>query len=205
MPALFFLKFLYPSLIWHIPVKEKILFLTFDDGPVPEVTPWVLDLLKANGIPATFFCIGANVARHPDLFRRIVREGHAVGNHTQHHLNGWKTRAEEYLKDVADCATQLPSSTRMFRPPYGKITNRQIRQLRSRYRIVMWDAIAGDWRMQDTADQCFERVRRSARPGSILVFHDSLKAASRMKPALEKTIAHFLANGYRFELPESRL
>ena len=196
---------LFPSVTWRIRTREKVLFLSFDDGPVPEATPEVLDTLALYNAKATFFCIGENMQRHPEIFSRLVREGHIVGNHTYQHLNGWRTSTNNYLQNVemwsrisGDAGIIAPSTT-LFRPPYGKLKLSQFLALKKKYKLVMWDVISRDWEQDRTADSCFERIKRKAGPGSIVVFHDSIKAKARMLPALEKTLKHFAGAGFRFE------
>ncbi|MBK7849926.1 MAG: polysaccharide deacetylase family protein [Bacteroidetes bacterium] len=196
------LSFFYPSLLWHVPVKDKILYLTFDDGPIPEVTPWVLEELKKRNVKATFFCIGDNVRKHPTIFQSIRENGHTTGNHTYHHLNGWDTADKKYSEDI-ELANKLISS-RLFRPPYGKIRISQISALKKKYRIVMWDVLSKDYDTNLNGEQCYQRVIKSALPGSVIVFHDSLKAQDRLRLALPKVMDHFIKMGYTFAaLPEN--
>jgi len=182
---------------WHIPTTEKVLFLTFDDGPVPEETPWVLDTLRPYGAKATFFCVGDNVRKHPEIFQQILAEGHAVGNHTFNHLNGWKTHTFNYLKNVQRCGQVVDSL--LFRPPYGTLRPAQTRRLKSRYRIVMWDVLSGDYDPDVTPEQCLQNVLDNVQPGSIILFHDSLKAEPRMRYALPRVLEQLSAEGWRFE------
>ena len=180
-----------------MPAAEKLLYLTFDDGPTPDVTTQVLDVLQKYGAKATFFVCGKNVENHPDLFRRICDEGHAVGNHTYNHLNGWKTETSCYIADVEQAKTLVQSD--LFRPPYGKLTLRQYRCLRKRYRIVVWDVMCGDYDSANSPALCFERIQRYAVPGSVVVLHDSEKAAAKYPYLLEQTLKDFGKRGYRFE------
>lgn len=197
-----FLSFFYPSLLWHVPVKDKILYLTFDDGPIPEVTPWVLEELKKRNVKATFFCIGDNVRKYPMIFQSIRENGHTTGNHTYHHLNGWNTADKKYSEDI-ELANKLISS-RLFRPPYGKIRISQISALKKKYRIVMWDVLSKDYDINLNGEHCYQRVIKSAQPGSVIVFHDSLKAQDRIRFALPKVMDHFIKMGYTFAaLPEN--
>ncbi|MBZ9651397.1 polysaccharide deacetylase family protein [Psychroflexus montanilacus] len=190
-----FLKQIFPKRVWNISSFKKEMFLTFDDGPIPEVTPWVLDQLKKHKAKATFFCIGDNIRKHPELFQQIVAEGHAVGNHTFHHINGWKTSTEEYLKDVKRCEDEIGSNTfesNLFRPPYGKCTSAQAKSILEKGdHIIMWDIISKDYDAKVSKENCFLRIKKNAKPGSIIVFHDSLKAETNMKYALEKTLETF--------------
>ncbi|MBK9523718.1 MAG: polysaccharide deacetylase family protein [Bacteroidetes bacterium] len=190
------LSFLYPSLIWQMPGKEKIIYLSFDDGPIPEVTPWVLEQLKKRNAKATFFCIGDNAKKHPAILRQITEEGHAIGNHTYHHLNGWKTKNPDYFNDIDLARKLIPS--KLFRPPYGKIRVSQISVLKKEYRIVMWDVLSKDYDNMLDGDDCYKRVVNSTRSGSIVVFHDSLKAEARLRVALPKVLDHFSDLGFRF-------
>ncbi|MBL7806229.1 MAG: polysaccharide deacetylase family protein [Saprospiraceae bacterium] len=194
-------KALLPQYVWHIPTEDKVLYLTFDDGPVPEATPWVLDLLLHYGAKATFFCVGDNVRKHPEIFERILQDGHAVGNHTYNHLNGWKTQTFDYLKNVQRCRQMVSSP--LFRPPYGALRPSQTRTLKSRYRIVMWDVLSGDYDPEITPEQCLENVLVNIQPGSIVLFHDSLKAETRMRYALPKVLEQLGREGWTFRALEN--
>ena len=200
----FFLKWFYPNLIWNKDTKEKIVYLTFDDGPIPNVTDFVLNTLKSFEIKATFFCIGDNIQKHPQIFQRIKSEGHAIGNHTYNHLKGWKTDDETYIENFFKC--QQLTATNLFRPPYGRITKSQVAELNSKFKIqnskldiIMWDVLSGDFDLKLSPEKCYQNVINKVRNGSIIVFHDSLKAWDRLEYALPKTIEHLLAKGYRFE------
>jgi peptidoglycan/xylan/chitin deacetylase (PgdA/CDA1 family) len=195
-----FFKLIYPSLTWEIKTKDKVLFLTFDDGPIPEVTPFVLDCLKKHNAKATFFCIGDNVRKHPSIYKMILDDGHRVGNHTFNHLNGWKTNTEDYIKNVELCNEYVNS--RLFRPPYGRISNSEIKAFKNRYpsnQIIMWDVLSGDFDTQITDEQCYQNVVKYSRAGSIIVFHDSLKAMPRLEKALPRALEYWAKLGYRFE------
>jgi len=186
--------------MWHVPTSEKVLFLTFDDGPIPEATPWVLDILHAYGAKATFFCVGDNVRKYPDIFQRILAEGHAVGNHTFNHLKGWGTETSDYLENVERCAEMVSSP--LFRPPYGKLKPSQTRLLKSQYRIVMWDVLSGDFDPKISPEKCLQNVLENVQPGSIVLFHDSVKAETRMRFALPKVLEKLKSEGWRFEKVE---
>ncbi|HVZ57595.1 MAG TPA: polysaccharide deacetylase family protein [Chitinophagaceae bacterium] len=195
------LKRIYPGYLWQVPAREKVLYLTFDDGPHPEATPFVLETLRPYQAQATFFCIGNNVRQNPGLYQQILDAGHKVGNHTQQHLNGWKTGTRDYLADVAAAARWIDSE--LFRPPYGRITRFQaagVREVLRRpdARIVMWDVLSADFDTTLTGKQCAEYVVLKAEPGSIVVFHDSQKAWDRLRVCLPAVLAHFSAEGYRF-------
>lgn len=180
-----------------VPTKEKIIYLTFDDGPIPEVTPDVLNILKVKKIKATFFSVGDNVKKHPDVFACLIAEGHAIGNHTFHHLNGWKTPPAEYLDDVNHCNELL--NTKLFRPPYGKFTLSQYFLLRKKYKIILWSVLCGDYHAGISKEQCLSNVTEYTGLGSIVVFHDSLKAKENLLYTLPRFIDHFLDKGFRFE------
>lgn len=196
MPGFFWR--LFPGLLWRLPVKDRSLFLTFDDGPTPGVTEYVLDTLEEYKAKATFFCIGKNVEAHQSLYEKILKRGHATGNHTYSHLNGWDTDDELYYDDIARCA-QLVSS-KLFRPPYGKISLAQINYLKPRYRIVMWDVLSGDFDRSLSGEACLKNVLHRAREGSILIMHDSAKAEEKVYYVLPRVLEFFTEGGYRFEV-----
>lgn len=194
------LRRLYRRMVWRMPAKEKILYLTFDDGPHPEATPFVLAELGKYGAKGTFFCIGKNVEANPGIYRQVLMEGHRVGNHTQDHLNGWKVNDQLYLENIREAAKRIDSD--LFRPPYGRIGTLQASVLRAEpfnYSIIMWDVLSADFDQGLTGEQCARKVIRSARPGSVVVFHDSEKAFPRMSEALPKVLREFSSRGYRFE------
>ena len=187
---------LFPNFTWHIPTREKVLYLTFDDGPIPEVTPWVLSTLAGYDAKATFFCVGDNIDKHPELLQQVKNAGHAVGNHTFNHLNGWTTDNIPYFHNIRHCANQVDSV--LFRPPYGRIKPRQAQFLQRHYRIVMWDILSGDFDPKVEQEQCFRNVVNNAQSGSIIVFHDSLKAKENMMYALPKVLEYYTNLGYSF-------
>lgn len=188
---------LLPGCLWRMDTPERVLYLTFDDGPIPEVTPWVLDTLARFNARGTFFCVGDNVRRYPAVYARLLAEGHAVGNHTFHHLDGRRTGNRRYFRDVQQCARLVHSP--LFRPPYGSLTFRQGRALEKRYRIVMWDVLSGDFDPALSPVQCLRQVMEKVERGSIVVFHDSLKAAPRLYHALPRLLEDLSAQGWRFE------
>ncbi len=175
-----------PWYTWRKHTAKKVVHLTFDDGPVPEVTPWVLEILKKYNARATFFCVGDNVRRYPDIYQRILAEGHTVGNHTFRHLNGWKTDPSTYLSDVAQCAEWVDS--RLFRPPYGKLRRSQRLALQPHYQIVLWDVLSGDFDRSISSERCLSNVLSNVCPGSIVVFHDSLKAEPHLRYVLPRVL-----------------
>ena len=196
------LKKWYSGLVWDLPhpAGAKTLYLTFDDGPHPVATPFVLDTLQQYGAKATFFCIGKNVQEYPQLYRRILEEGHRTGNHTQHHLNGWKSRDADYLGNISLAAESIDSD--LFRPPYGRISNLQALLLRKPpygYRIIMWDVLSADFDRKLSPERCARNVIRHARAGSIVVFHDSEKAFPRLESALPAVLGYFQEKGFSFE------
>ena len=191
-----YLRFLYPGVVWNKPTKEKILYLTFDDGPTPEVTSSVLDLLSLYNAKATFFCIGENVKKHPTLYNRIKSEGHSIGNHTHTHPNSWKVNGDFYLNDVEEASKVI--DTTLFRPPYGKLTPFTLFALRKKFRIVMWDVISCDFDENVPSSQVEKNVIKNATKGSIIVFHDSVKAAPRMLKVLPTILKHYSESGYSF-------
>ena len=198
------LQAVYGKRLWRLPASEKVLYLTFDDGPVPEVTPWVLEQLAAYKAKATFFCIGDNIRKHPEVFQQVLNAGHRIGNHTQHHVKGWKTTPTEYLEEVALCQTEIlnagaRSEDKLFRPPYGQLRSKQSRQLqRLGYKIVMWDILSADFDTDLDGDACMENVLTYSKPGSIIVFHDSIKAQPRLEVALPAILKSFSEKGYEF-------
>ena len=187
---------LFSSLVWRIPQQENVIYLTFDDGPIPEVTPWVLEQLDKFNAKATFFCIGNNVRKHPDVYRAVLEGGHRIGNHTENHVNGWMVYNREYYMNIAQCKRVVKSN--LFRPPYGKIRPSQIARIRKDFRIIMWDVLSKDYDMTLAGEEVYQRVVRNTRPGSIIVMHDSIKAEERLRYALPRLLAHFSAAGYRF-------
>jgi peptidoglycan-N-acetylglucosamine deacetylase len=196
------LKKIYPSYIWHIETKARTVYLTFDDGPHEKVTPFVLDELKKYNAKASFFCVGKNVAAYPAIYKRILDEGHTTGNHTNNHLNGWKTDDAQYLGDVGEAAKYIDSS--LFRPPYGRIRSFQAKNIPAAMKnqsakIIMWDVLSGDFDDRITKDQCLENVILNVRPGSIVVFHDSGKAYPLLEYCLPRTLEFLSAKGFHFE------
>lgn len=189
-------RMLFPETVWRIHKREHTVYLTFDDGPVPEVTPWVLDTLDHYGIKATFFCVGDNVARNIELFEEIKRRGHSVGNHTMNHMQGSKVKTSTYLRNVFKAHELIQSH--LFRPPHGLLRWGQSRVLRSRFAIIMYDLVTRDYSKKLSGEQVLDNVKRYARNGSIIVFHDSIKAERNMKYALPRAIKWLKEQGYSF-------
>jgi peptidoglycan/xylan/chitin deacetylase (PgdA/CDA1 family) len=197
----------YKQCLWKVDTNEKILYLTFDDGPLPEVTPFVLAELKKWNAKGTFFCIGKNVDANPTLFQQIIAEGHSTGNHTYNHMNGWNFDNKTYYTNIEKCNSTLlqqsairnPQSAMLFRPPYGKLTPSQYRHLKNRFKIVMWDVLSYDFDLQIAKEKVLANVLDNADKGSIVVFHDSLKAKPKMEYALPKVLEHFTAKGFKFD------
>lgn len=201
MQAIDLYQSVFPSCVWRLPhIEEKRFFLTFDDGPIPEVTPWVLDVLKSYNVKAHFFCVGDNVRKYPAIYKRILEEGHKVGNHTHNHVNGWTLHSNIYLKNVS-LAKQFIDS-KLFRPPYGKLLRPQIKWLQAKgYTIVMWDVLTKDYDSKISPESCLQRSLK-AKEGSIILFHDSIKAEVNLRYALPKFIEAKLSEGYEFALME---
>ncbi len=196
------LKKIYSSYIWSVDTKEKILYLTFDDGPHSIATSFVLDELKKYNAKASFFCIGKNVLSEPQIYKRIIDEGHAIGNHTYNHFNGWKTKDDIYLSDVSEAGKYIDSI--LFRPPYGRITSFQAKNIKAALKkpvakIIMWDVLSGDFDDSLTGQQCLQNVILNAKKGSIIVCHDSPKSFSKLEFYLPLILNFFEKEGYRFE------
>jgi peptidoglycan/xylan/chitin deacetylase (PgdA/CDA1 family) len=206
----YFIKNIFPNYVWDIPNHENKIFLTFDDGPIPEITEWTLEQLKKYDAKATFFCIGNNIEKHPEIFKNIITQGHAIGNHTFNHLNGWKNSTEDYIKNVKLCQFQIPNpkshtsdselaqqTLNLFRPPYGKIKPSQSRILRKLgYKIIMWNILSYDFDQTISPEKCLDNVLNNVVNGSIIVFHDNIKAEQNLKYALPKTLAFLKEKGF---------
>ena len=197
---------------WSFTGSEKVIYITFDDGPIPDVTPWVLKTLSEYNASATFFCIGENVEKYPKIFQKILAEKHCIGNHTNNHLNGWKTSTKDYLNNIGKAEINFQSSvkgstttnylppTNLFRPPYGKIKPGQAKHLiKMNYKIIMWDVLSGDFDTTISKEKCLENVIKNVKNGSIIVFHDSIKAFKNLEYALPKTLEYFTDRGYVFK------
>lgn len=190
---------MYAQGIWNVPSREKVLYLTFDDGPHPEATAFALEELKKYNASATFFCIGKNVEQHGQMYSRILNEGHKTANHTFNHLNGWKTDDKKYFEDILQAKRYI--DTDLFRPPYGRISKLQLKYLTEKFRmkVIMWSVLSGDFDLSISAETCLKNVLTSAKKGSIIVFHDSEKAFEKIKYVLPKVLEIFSEKGYRFD------
>jgi peptidoglycan/xylan/chitin deacetylase (PgdA/CDA1 family) len=187
----------FPNFIWKIATRENAIFLSFDDGPDPEITPWVLKQLRCFHAKATFFCVGENILKYPEVLSKVLSEGHSVGSHTFNHMNAWNTEMITYLKNVRKAAHLVP--TKLFRPPYGRLLPRQVQFLRRHYQIVMWDVLSGDFDESISPAECFENVKGNAGPGSIVAFHDNLKSWERLKYVLPEVLHYFTEKGFKFK------
>ena len=193
-----FLRWIYPSAMWRINPQKKSVYLTFDDGPIPEATPFVLDVLDRYGVKATFFMVGDNVRKYPEIYKMVVERGHCVGNHTFNHIGGFRHSSKEYLENTEKANLLIHSH--LFRPPHGWMRILQYRLLRKHYRIVMWDLVTRDYSKRMTAADVVNNVKRYARNGSIITFHDSLKSIEKLRTALPESLRWLKDEGYSFEL-----
>ena len=190
----------YPNFLWSMPVREKKIYLSFDDGPLPVTTPFVLDTLKEFNAKASFFCIGKNVQQYPDIYHRVLEEGHTVGNHSFNHLNGWKTKDDLYVDNILKAGELIASD--LFRPPYGRIKKSQAEKLRimkPEMKVVMWSVLSGDFDVSISGEDCRQIVKSKAGDGAIIVFHDTEKAFDRLRFCLPETLKHFAGRGFSFE------
>ena len=199
------IKLIFSNYVWDIPTVEKKVYLTFDDGPTPEITAWVLNQLKEFNAKATFFCIGENIQKYPEIFDSILTNGHTIGNHTFNHHNGWKTKTSDYIENVLLCKEvirkQTTDNTQLFRPPYGKIRKSQANLLRKNgYKIIMWDVLSADFDASISPEKCLHNVIRNTQPGSIIVFHDSEKSHKNLVFTLPKFLTFLKQNDYVCEV-----
>lgn len=191
------LKWIYPNRVWGISVSSPTVFLTLDDGPDPEITPWLLDFLKEQNVSATFFCVGSNCVKYPALYQRILSEGHAVGNHTMNHENGFKTNNEDYLNSIKQASSVIQSN--LFRPPYGRMKQKLEKEICSDYKIIMWSWLSYDYDRNVPLSTIFQKAE-SIKSGDILVFHDNKKTKDRLKELLPPIIEQLKTRGFQFEL-----
>ena len=196
------LRWAYPGAVWRLDKKAKTVYLTFDDGPIPDVTPWVLEVLKKENVKATFFCVGENVEKHLEIYNAILKDGHRVGNHSFHHIRGRKFKLNDYLEDVQKAADFISSN--LFRPPYGSLTIGQYKALKKNYKIIFWDVLTEDYNQEKTPEDCLNNVKKLTRNGSVIVFHDSIKAAERLKNFLSAAIQHLKQQGYALGLIDEK-
>jgi peptidoglycan/xylan/chitin deacetylase (PgdA/CDA1 family) len=200
----FLVQKLFPQFTWRIPTLHKTIYLTFDDGPIPEVTEFVLEQLQRFGAKATFFCVGDNISKHPAIAERLVREGHRIGNHTHNHLSGWKNAPDVYTDNARLCAQKIKQirgaehQKMLFRPPYGQISRKQVQKLKKDYELVMWDVLTYDFDATLAANDCLKHSLAVTQKGSIVVFHDNVKAVSVLEYALPRYLEHFAGLGYTF-------
>ncbi len=192
------IRYLYPSAIWRMDKDERAVYLTFDDGPIPRVTPWVLDVLDRYGIKATFFMVGDNIRKHPEEFRMVVERGHRIGNHTFNHIRGLSYDINSYLENT-DKACRMMMNTNLFRPPHGYMSPKQYAELKKRYKIIMWDLVTRDYNRKFNGEQILQKVKKYVRNGSIITFHDSLKSEENIRYALPKAIEWLMEQGYEFK------
>ena len=192
-----FTRVLPSSLLWQVKTNEKVVFLTFDDGPIPELTGKILEILAKHNAKATFFCVGENVRRNPMIYAEILEQGHATGNHTYHHLKGWSTNFEDYLEDITKAGKLINSG--LFRPPYGLMTYRQAKALSNDYQVVMWSVLTRDYDPAVSREECLETALQGIRPGAVIVFHDNIKAQEKVLYALPRVLEHLKKEGYRSE------
>lgn len=199
-------EILFPRYIWRIKTTEKKIYLTFDDGPILGVTEWVLEQLAQFKAKATFFCVGENILKHPEIFKKILNEGHSVANHTQNHLKGWKTENELYLDNFHLCENSIETfkngNSNLFRPPYGQLKRKQADEILKTHKVLIWSVLTKDYDASFDEVQCLENAIKKTRSGSVVLFHDSLKAQKNLKYVLPKFLEHFSKNGYEFEVIE---
>ena len=194
-------KSIFNKWTWSFNTSQKEVYLTFDDGPIPNITPWVLTELKKHKAKATFFCIGDNIKKHPEVFQQIITENHRIGNHTFHHLKGWKTDTKKYIENILLTEAYIPKKKqKLFRPPYGKISLKQSKKLLELgYKIIMWDVLSADFDKHLSAKDCIKNVLSKVENGSIIVFHDSEKAFPRLQETLPKILSELTKKGYSFK------
>ena len=192
-----FIQALFPSLVWRKECLYKEIWLTFDDGPTPEVTPWILSVLKKENVKATFFLVGQQIEKFPKLVDAIIKDGHTIANHSYSHKNGWLTNKEKYVEDIESCQALMPNN-KLLRPPYGKITKAQIAVLKEKYKIILWDVLSYDFKQNTSPKKVQENIIQNTTSGSIIVMHNNQMSFKNLEPILEKTIQQLRAKGYNF-------
>ena len=191
-------KKMFPNYVWDISTSNREIYLTFDDGPTPEITEWTLQTLEQFKAKATFFCVGKNVKENPEIFNSILQAGHSIGNHTHDHIKGWNTSKADYLKNIEKASKFINSE--LFRPPYGQIKPKQGKEILALgYKIIMWNVLSFDWDESVSENQCADNVINKVQKGSIVVFHDSVKASRNLKFALPKVLEYFSERGFEFK------
>lgn len=199
-----FIQKLYPDRVWSMHNHSDSVYLTFDDGPIPEITPWVLHQLKVFNSKATFFCIGENIKKYPEIFNQIIHEGHRIGNHTFNHVNGWRTTASSYIENITKTERLSPEFNsyrpKLFRPPYGKLSSKQSKLLQKKgYSVIMWDILSADYDASTSEGKCLQNVLKNLTLGSIVVFHDSIKAEKNLKFVLPKVLEYLKSKGWKMK------
>ena len=195
-----FIKFLFRNWVWSFSKKEKVIYLTFDDGPTPEITEWTLTQLNKHNAKATFFCIGKNITENSEIYAKIIENKHAIGNHTNNHLNGLKTEISVYLENIETCSKHFSKNSKLFRPPYGKLTLKQSKKIRSKgYKIVMWDVLSADFDTSISKQKCLDNIIKNTENGSIIVFHDSIKASKKLQFVLPKVLEYYSEKEFVFK------
>ena len=192
-----FIQALFPSLVWRKETLDKEIWLTFDDGPTPEVTPWILSVLEKENVKATFFLVGQQIEEFPELVGAIIKDGHKIANHSYSHKNGWLTNKEKYLEDIDNCQELMPNN-KLFRPPYGKVTKAQTAALKEKYKIILWDVLSYDFKQNTSPKKVQENIIQNTTSGSIIVMHNNQMSFKNLEPILEKTIQQLRAKGYNF-------
>ena len=197
----YFLKLIFPQLTWQVKTNKKEIYITFDDGPHPEITPKVLEILDKYNAKASFFCVGHNVEKYPETYDEIIKHGHKTGNHTFNHLNGWKVKSKEYFENIEKCSELVDSH--LFRPPYGRIGLKHIPYIKMNFRIIMWSVLSLDFDLKISPEKCLENSIKNSKEGSIIIYHDSEKASKNMLYALPRFLDHFKSRGYSFPVLNS--
>ena len=194
--APFFLRWYYPEVTWNKSREERKVYLTFDDGPIPEITPWIMETLSKYDVKATFFCVGENIDKYPNIYSDLLKNGHRIGNHTNNHLKGWDYSDDKYISNVYQCHEKTKSN--LFRPPYARAKKSQLKRLKDDFEFIYWDVLSGDFDLNLSPEACLQNVLKHTKNGSIIVFHDNIKAIPRVQYALPRCIEYFKSEGYEF-------